>query len=142
MFSRWAYEDTFFAFETLMRRMLAAYRNIPIEVKLRIDAKDLDMWTGDLFTLRHRNVVDAAGRVRDTIMRVIEVQENKAGTWSDITAREAEREFAEGRYCYFREETSLDFTSTLPDDREFLGGWFCDDTTLVMPDGSGPYLFP
>ena len=140
IYSRWITTGSFFAIETLMQRLIAKYRNTPAEVSFKIDAKDLDVWTGDLFTLRHRNIVDIYGVQRDIIMRVIEISESIAGTQYSIRAVDSEREFA-GRYCYFQDEDEVSFSDATPEQREFKGGWFCD-ATLLMPDGSDPYLMP
>ena len=141
IYSRWITSGSFFVISTLMQRMLNAYRNTPLEINFKIDAKDLDVWTGDLFILRHRNIVDIYGVQQDLIMRVVEISESIAGTQYNVRAIDAEREFV-GRYCYFQEEDQVNFSDATPEQREFKGGWFCDDTTLLMPDGSDPYLMP
>ena len=141
IYSRWLGEDNELGIETLLVRFLAKYRNTPIEIKLRIDAKDIDLWTGDEFYLYHRNVVDDTGAMQYTLMRVIEAREMKVGTFYNLTAVESEREF-EGRYCYIQEEDREDFLDVPVDERDYLGGWLCDDTTLLMPDETNPYLMP
>jgi hypothetical protein len=142
IYSRWVSGGSFFGVEALMRRMLAAYRNVPLEIKFKIDAKDIeDIWTGSLFTLRHRNIVDDTGEIRDIIMRVIEISEASTGTWYNVRAIDVEREFV-GRYCYIQEEDQLEYNLIDPDDRDFKGGWLCDDATELMPNGDDPYLMP
>lgn len=141
LFSRWLGEDNDLGIETLQVRFLAKYRNIPIEVMLRIDAKDIDLWTGDEFYIYHRNIVDDTGEARYTLMRIIEASESVVGTYYTFKAVESEREF-EGRYCYIQVEDRSDFLDVPVGERDFLGGWLCDDTTLIMPDETSPYLMP
>src|SRR5690606_19227244 len=141
IYSRWLGDDNELGIETLMQRLMAARRNTPTELTISIDAKDIDVWTGDLVYLTHRNIVDAAGRPNTKLMRVIEAQESKSGSHYKLTLRDAEDEFA-GRYCYWQEETQLEFDLIPFDERDILGGWFCDDVTEIMPDDSGAYLFP
>lgn len=137
VYSRWMNDGNESAMTAVQQRILSMYRNIPQEIKFKVDAKDGDIKTGDEFYLRHRNIVDASGAARTTLYRAIEILESKHGTWFEITARETDREFG-GRFFYIQPDGQGDYLTIPVASREDYGGWISDSD--VMSNGDDGYM--
>jgi hypothetical protein len=66
------------AFNLTSRLIRANYDN-PVYVKMRLDAKDRDLWTGDVVDILHRSVVDFYGEPKQDRYQVISSQEVISG---------------------------------------------------------------
>ena len=66
------------AFNLTSRLIRANYDN-PLYVKLRLDAKDRDLWTGDVVDIQHRSIVDFYGEPEQYRYQIISSQEVISG---------------------------------------------------------------
>jgi hypothetical protein len=74
--ARWLTAAQSFA---LTSRLIRANYDNPVYVKLRLDAKDRDLWTGDVVDVQHRSVVDFYGLPKTDRYQIISSQEIISG---------------------------------------------------------------
>lgn len=79
VYSRWISRFNKAAAEDLARLYIRRYRETPVTLKFRLDAKHGDLRTGDLFEALTRRMQDVTGAPRPRNFQVIEVFEREAG---------------------------------------------------------------
>lgn len=77
IFARWIQTDA--QAIILGTRFLAFAIDNPKTIKLRVDAKDRSFWTGDVLTVKHRNVVDAFGVAQSERYQILSAEEVQPG---------------------------------------------------------------
>jgi len=60
-------------------RILSNYRDVPQILKFDLDAKDSDLWTGDLIDIQFRTVTDETGAASPAIYQIISAEEYDPG---------------------------------------------------------------
>ena len=82
VYSRWLAEGNEGQALALSSRMLAQYRNTPIEITATMSAKDSDHWTGDVIEIQHRTLLDEYGARRIERAQIIEAKQTSSGQYS------------------------------------------------------------
>ncbi len=134
--SRWLLPDGDSEAEKLALRLLNRYRDNPKTFVIKVDAKDSDIWTGDVVTVTMRSVVDLTGAPLATNMQVMQVRETVPGSEYELTLQDTS--FA-GRYGFWAPDDLGDYTDVTDADRERYGFWASDDE--VMSDGTPGYQY-
>jgi hypothetical protein len=134
IFSRWFSTTNDGDAITLGARILARFRDNPKTITFRLDAKDSDLWTGDLVKLTIREIQDVTGAEVEIVAQVLEVKEVKAG---HIYQYEVMNTFFSGRYGFITEDDMVDYLLATVDQR-LSNGFICEDSGL-MPNGDEGY---
>lgn len=134
VYSRWLPADNVTPAQVLAARMLARYRDNPRTVKLKLDAKDNDLWTADAVRLTTRCIQSFTGEKEEAELQVVRVNEVDAGTLYEYELADA---FFRGRYTYVMADSTPVF-SLASDIQKRKGCFMCPDT-LVFADGSPAY---
>lgn len=132
IFSRWFTDSNDGEVLTTSQRMLTRYRDNPKFITFMADAKTrLDIWTGDVFILRHRGVVDDEGNVIDFFAQVISVVEKSSGHMLEYKCQAFTYT---GRYAYVV-ANGTDTYDNLTDDEKLFGGWIAPNTGVFTDNG-------
>lgn len=86
LFSRWLSRNIFV--QNTASKILARYRDIPSEIKFRVDAKDRIYWVGDTIEISHHFDVDQYGERRQRRWTIISAEEVIAGEVVEYTAED------------------------------------------------------
>jgi hypothetical protein len=137
--SRWFDASNSAQVAEVVSRYLARFAQTPRRVKLRLDAKDSDLWTGDLFDLTSHNIQNADGT--QAVVRFIcqEVKEVEGGTVYEYQGLEFGLGVsAQGRYGLIGPNTLGDFSVESDANKDTYA--FISDDTGKMSDGTNGYL--
>lgn len=77
IYSRWL--TTQIPASTTGDRILSRYANIPSYIKVSLDAKDRDLWTGDMVNLTNKLTIDFAGNEEPNRYQIISADEKESG---------------------------------------------------------------
>lgn len=120
-------------------RMLSRYRGSPIDIEFKVDAKDGDLVTGDLFDVNSHRVQGADGANEVTRFQVMSVREETrpaAGHQYRYTGLEVNYQ---SRYCWIGPNTLGDYdTETEENKRDY--GFIAPDTAVFDSDAGPAYL--
>jgi hypothetical protein len=131
VFARWIQNDA--QAINLSARLLGASIDNPKILKLRLDAKDRSIWTGDVVDVLHRNIVDFTGSRKEERYQVLSVEEIQPG---EVVQYEMQRFVFRGtRFGYYM-ESDADFYDEYTEE-ELAGkvGFYSEDDGR-MPDGT------
>lgn len=137
IFSRWMSNDSQ-VFDMAVR-ILNRYRDNPTLGAVELDAKDRDVWIGDIILATSRLLVDFTGAARPSQFQIISAKESVPGERIALELQSYEI-FGSlvGRYM---EEFAQDFMdSNTTEAQKLTGAWYCDEDGL-MPDGTEGYLY-
>jgi hypothetical protein len=101
-----------------------------------LDAKDRQLWTGDLCDITHRNLVDEYGEQIVTRFQVISADEVDSG--HKVRYKLLRFEFV-GRFAYWMRDDAPVFTSATPEDKQ--SGMWWSDVNGKMSDGTDGYTW-
>jgi hypothetical protein len=118
----------------IANRHLTKYRDNPRYLKARIDAKDANIWTGDVLRVSSACVQDVTGAPAALNMQVIEAREVVAGTTFEVILTDT---YFEGRYFYITPNDAPQYADATEEQRNTMG-FICGNDGL-MPDGSEGY---
>jgi hypothetical protein len=139
LFSRWFDGSNTAQVAEVSSRYLARFAQTPRRVKLRLDAKDSDLWTGDLFDLTSHNIQNADGTQASIRFICQEVKEVENGTIYEYQGLEFGLGVSEqGRYGLVGSNTLNDFASESDENKDTYA--FISDDTGKMSDGTNGYL--
>jgi hypothetical protein len=133
-FSRWMPAGNPNPAALVTSRALLKYRDTPRQIKVTVDAKDADIWTGNTVKFTSNAVQDATGAPSSITMQVIQAQEIIPGTTYELLLTDA---YFSGRYCYIMANGSPDFPHAT--DVQVNNGGFISDNSGLMSDSSPGY---
>jgi len=118
-------------------RTLNRFKENPRNIEFQLDAKDLDIWTGDLVDIDSRSLPGFEGSnqlTRVQILSVGELTRNASGTRYQIKAIELD---FKNRYGYIGPDTLGDYPAE-SDDNKALYGFIAPDSG-AFSDGTNAY---
>lgn len=117
-------------------RLLARFRDTPIQLTCVLDAKDLaGMAPTAVLQVMTRLITDDTGAMVAYPMQVQYREETDPGNRVKI---EAQTFKVTGRFGYIMLDGSPDYDAATAA-QKIEGAWIVDDTLLSFPDGTGPY---
>lgn len=135
VFARWI-DDSAQASD-LASRLLTRYSNMPRTMVVELDAKDRDVWTGDVVEITSKTVVDIFGQTVKTRWQVISADEIDSGHRVRYILQDFS--FIAERAAHFMEDAAPVFTSATDEQKET--GAFYSDTDGLMSDLSQGYRY-
>lgn len=117
----------------LAARMLARYGQTPRRLRFRLDAKDIDLETGEIFTIAHHRLQDETGAALAPQMQVIEMGETAGGLWDYLAV---DHRFT-NRYGFIGPNTLANYSSSAEADKDRYA-WIAQNTG-DFADGSTAY---
>jgi hypothetical protein len=131
VFARWIQNDAQ-AINLSARLLGASYQN-PKILKLRLDAKDRELWTADIVDVLHRNIVDFTGEPTLERYQILSVEEVQPG---EVVQYEMQRFLIRGtRFAFYTDEYAPDFVYATEEEIQAPNAWYADENGL-MPDNS------
>ena len=131
IFARWIQNDAQ-AINLSARLLGASYQN-PKILKLRLDAKDREIWTADVVDVLHRNIVNFNGEQELERYQILSVEEVVPG---EIVQYEMQRFTLRGtRFGFYTANDAPQFGDATPEQLSAPNAWYADSDGL-MPDGS------
>ena len=137
VFCRWINNGADAFVRVLALRLLKRFNTAPKLYTILLDVKDRDIQLTTVIELDSYIVTDEAGVNFKTLLQAIKRVEKKSGHELEITAQAFK---FDGRYGYIMANTTPVFSSA-SDAEKLHGGFFANNTTLKMSDGSNPYTF-
>lgn len=119
---------------SLGAKMLARFKDNPAYMSVDLDAKDRDLWTGDLVDVTTRQLVNQYGEEIETRFQIIKAEERESG---HLMRYELQKFVFTGRFAFIMASDAPDFTAATPEQKE-NGCWIANSAGL-MSDGSDPY---
>ena len=132
IYARWITSDAQ-AINLSARLLTASVRN-PKVLKLRLDAKDRDLWTADVVDVLHRNIVDFEGDQVAERYQVLSVEEVQPGETVEYVLNRFI--FRGTRFGFYMEANALPFDQYTPEQLEAGNFGFYSDADGRMPDDS------
>lgn len=113
-------------------RILNRRRDPPRTVTLEADAKDADIWTGDVVDVTHRGIVDFNGMPVTTRFQIISAEDVEPG--HRVRYELQSYAFALGvRSAFWMADDAPDYSSASPTEKE-RGAWWADEDGTVGGD--------
>ena len=147
IYSRWLDDTNAGEVITTGTRLLTRYRDNPVYVYFSMDAKDRDIWVGDVIKFTHRSFVNDIGTPFLTALQVIRAEEVEAGHRIEYKCQLYGFQLADNpggnpggfgsRYAYIRDNASDDYDMVTEDEKKF-GGWISQNTG-DFSDGGDAY---
>lgn len=119
----------------MMSRMQLRVKAVPRFLRLRLDAKDREVITGDIVDVVSRAVVDSEGRALTSRWQVISATPAKPGQEYEITLQDYALSGA--RYAWIMDNAAPDYTAASAAGK--ARGAFIADSLGVMSDGLDGY---
>lgn len=137
--SRWLSPSQDSLAAEITSRLLAEYRDTKTILDVAVDSKDDGVWTAGFVRCSTRYRQGVTGDPISTPYLVLQSDESYNGGQSGVKYKL--RECSQGARCAtFAPNGTPDYLSASETLRE-LYGFFCDDSTLKMPNGDPPYTF-
>jgi len=77
IYGRWIQSEA--QARSLANRLLNRYKQTPIYMEISLDAKDGEIWTGDICDISHGDLVDFSGSPQETRFQVLSAEEVESG---------------------------------------------------------------
>lgn len=135
IFCRWFNNGADSSVLIFAARLLKRFNSSPVRVRLRVDWKDAGIGLTDVLRVSHPTLADSTGAAVPTLLQAVSRSEPERGHEIELLAQAYQ--FV-GRYGAATADTCPVFGSA-SDLEKATGEFACDDTTLLMPDGSAPY---
>ena len=116
-------------------QLLRRFQQAPMRIKCLIDARDKAILLSDVVQLRTEDMASTVGEVTTRLMQVI--GRSEPTPYHTVQVELQRFEFS-GRFGYITPDTYPVYGSASDAERE-AGGFIVDETTLLFPDGTGPY---
>jgi hypothetical protein len=130
IFARWIQNDA--QAINLSARLLGASLDNPKILKLKLDAKDRSLWTGDVVDVLHRNIVDFNGERLEERYQVLSVEEVQPG---EVVQYEMQRFVFRGtRFGYYMESDADNYDEYTEEELAGRVGFYSEEDGR-MPDG-------
>ncbi len=118
-------------------RLLNRYRDGAQYLTLKLDAKDRELWTGDVADVQLWSLVDATGAPRLTRYQVISAEEVQPGETVEYDLLNYEYG-VRSRFAYWMEDDAPDYSDATDEERDNFAAFWSDDEGK-MPDGTDGY---
>ena len=140
VYARWL--ETELQATDVSTRILSNYRDVPQVLRFDLDAKDSDLWTGDLLDIEFRTITSDTGQQEPSIYQIISAEEYEPGhrvRYEAQTFRAAGLGLRVGRYTGPLDAVPQppDYASADSTTRD-NNGYYANDSGLV-PDGLGGF---
>jgi hypothetical protein len=132
IYARWITSDA--QAINLSARLLTASVQNPKIIKLKLDAKDRDLWTADVVDVLHRNIVDFEGDQVAERYQVLSVEEVQPGETVEYVLNRFI--FRGTRFGFYMAADALPFDQYTPEQLEAGNFGFYSDANGRMPDDS------
>jgi len=130
IFARWIQNDA--QAINLSARLLGASLDNPKILKLKLDAKDRSLWTGDVVDVLHRNIVNFNGERLEERYQVLSVEEVQPG---EVVQYEMQRFVFRGtRFGYYMEADADNYDEYTEEELAGRVGFYSEEDGR-MPDG-------
>lgn len=116
-------------------QLLRRFQQAPMRVKCLIDARDKAILLSDVVRLQTEDMASTVGEVTTRLMQVIGRSEPVPYHTVEV---ELQRFEFSGRFGYITPNTYPVYGSATAEEKE-AGAFIVDGTTLLFPDGTGPY---
>ena len=118
-------------------RLLQRFNTPPVHYTITLDTQDRDLGLTDVLRLDSRVSTDEAGFPVQKLLQVFRKEETRFGHELKVSAQAF---IYEGRYGYIMPNGSPVYGSAT-ETQKATGAFFVSGSTLVFPDGTGPYVF-
>lgn len=133
IFSRWLGSTNRGQALQLANRILARFRDGPVEYEFVMGAKDASLWTGDVFTIQHRLAQGFRGEEKSERVQAIEVEELAEGQFRYTCIAD----LFGNRYAVIGPDTLPVYSNATQEERESYA--FISPDSGVFADGSAAY---
>ena len=134
IFARWLESDA--QAVVLGARVLDRYRDVPKILTVQLDAKDRELWTGDILNVEHRTVTDDTGQPLSKLYQVISAHETQHG---HVVQYELQTfPFTGVRFGFWMDDNAPDYADATEQER-LTGGWWSDEDGRIPDDNSLGY---
>lgn len=130
IYSRWLRSDA--QAINVTARLLSRYRNNPRYATISVDAKDRDMWTGDVVDMLHHGVVDDTGAPLETRYQILSAEETVPGHSAEYRLEVFEYSINYRIGLWMAGDAPTYEAAT--DQQRFTGAWWADDEGKVGGD--------
>jgi hypothetical protein len=116
-------------------QILRRFEKAPMRVETTIDARDKAIALGDVVNLTTDDMASHVGGISARRMQVI--GRSEPTPYHNVKVMLQRFEF-EGRFGFITENDAPIYSGASASEKE-AGAWIVDETTLLFPDGTGPY---
>lgn len=116
-------------------QLLRRFQQAPMRIKCLIDARDKAILLSDVVQLQTEDMASTVGEVTTRLMQVI--GRSEPTPYHTVQVELQRFEFS-GRFGYITPDSYPVYGSASTAEKE-AGAWAVDESTLVFPDGTGPY---
>lgn len=116
-------------------QLLRRFQQAPMRIKCLIDARDKAILLSDVVELETEDLASTVGEVTTRLMQVI--GRSEPTPYHTVQVELQRFEFS-GRFGYITPNTYPVYGSAT-DAEKSAGAWIVDESTLLFPDGTGPY---
>ena len=132
LYSRWFGADNEVAMRTLAARKVSHYRDAPLKIDMKVDAKDSAITEGELYDITTDDITDETGAALPVRALIVKRQDNGG----DISVTALTTTFGR-RYGFIAPAGYPNYGAASEAQRQYA--YICDANGL-MSDGSGGYL--
>ena len=137
VFCRWLNNGADAVVRVQALRLLQRFNTPPVHYTITLDTQDRDLGLTDVLRLDSRVSTDEAGFPVQRLLQVFRKEETRFGHELKVSAQAF---IYEGRYGYIMPNGSPVYGSAT-ETQKATGAFFVSGSTLVFPDGTGPYVF-
>ena len=137
VFCRWLNNGADAVVRVQALRLLQRFNTPPVHYTITLDTQDRDLGLTDVLRLDSRVSTDEAGFPVQKLLQVFRKEETRFGHELKVSAQAF---IYEGRYGYIMPNGSPVYGSAT-ETQKATGAFFVSGSTLVFPDGTGPYVF-
>ena len=137
VFCRWLNNGADAVVRVQALRLLQRFNTPPVHYTITLDTQDRDLGLTDVLRLDSRVSTDEAGFPVQKLLQVFRKEETRFGHELKVSAQAF---IYEGRYGYIMPNGSPVYGSAT-ETQKATGAFCVSGSTLVFPDGTGPYVF-
>lgn len=117
-------------------RLLARFKDNPKYMSISLDAKDRNIWTGDIIDVTHRNIVNEYGEPLQTRFQAISAEESDSG--HTIRFKLQKFEFL-GRFSFIMNNNAPDYLDATEQEKQ-TGCWLSGVDGTMSDNSDGYYI--
>lgn len=141
IYSRWFAADVSAVNAALLgQRLVYRYRNNPRRLSMKLDAKDVGIWTGDVVRVTSKVIQDDTGAALPTTFQVISINETKPGHEFQVELLDT---FFNGRYAFITPNDMPVYAVATEEQHRLYGfispGLSTAPTAALFADGTEAY---
>jgi hypothetical protein len=135
IYSRWLPAGALGLVVTTSTRIITRLQNTPVDISFALDAKDRDVYTGDIVRLTVRNLVDFTGAPMPNLLQITSTEDSEEGhSISYMAVR-----FGLQQRTAFITPNDYPVYSLATQDQKDNGAWISNNNG-IMPNGDPGYL--